>query len=134
MYHFSSKSKEQLRNCDKKLQNLFSEVIKHWDCTIISGYRGEDAQNELHRRGLSQLRFPQSKHNAYPSYAVDVAPYYAGVGIPWNDHYAFCYFAGFVLGTAKSMGIGLRWGGDFDQNYRPREKDQFFDAVHYELI
>jgi len=134
MYHYSEKSKQQLEKCDKKLQLVFNEVIRHRDCTIISGYRTEAEQNELHRKGLSQLRFPDSKHNSFPSYAVDVAPYFAGVGIPWDDHYAFCYFAGFVLGIAKAKGIGLRWGGDFDQNHRPREKGQFFDAVHFELI
>ena len=60
---FSTTSKNRLYTCDEQLVELFNEVIKHWDCTIVEGYRTEDRQNEMYRTGKSQLQWPNSKHN-----------------------------------------------------------------------
>ena len=75
MPKYSTISKSRLVTCHQDLQTLFNEVIKYYDCTIVYGHRGEIAQNQAYAEGKSQLKWPNSKHNKWPSLAVDAAPY-----------------------------------------------------------
>lgn len=129
MPKFSQKSKSQLDTCDRRLQIIFNEVIKHIDCTILEGFRDKKKQNEVFEKGLSDVKWPDSKHNIKPSLALDVAPY----PIDWNDKYRFYYFAGFILGVSKCLGIELRWGGDWDGDHDFKDQ-KLNDLVHFELV
>ncbi len=129
MPYFGRRSKKQLSTCDKKLQDVFNEVIKHVDCSVLEGHRGEVRQNELYEEGKTKVYFPNGRHNANPSRAVDVVPY----PIDWDDRERFHLFAGFVLGIAKSIGITLRWGGDWDRDWTVMD-NKFDDFPHFELI
>jgi len=133
MPNFSDKSKATLSTADSKLQTLFNEVIKYYDCTIICGHRGQAEQDAVFASGKSKLKYPKSKHNTNPARAVDVAPSYTGKGIPWEDREKFILFAGFVLGVASQMGIDIVWGGDWDSDKEMKEHS-FWDAPHFELI
>lgn len=73
MPRFSIKSRSKLHTCDERLVKLFHEVVKHFDCTIIEGHRGQKAQDAAYNKGNSKLKFPYGKHNKSPSIAVDVA-------------------------------------------------------------
>ena len=42
------------------------------------------------------------------------------------------YFAGVVKGIASQMGIGIRWGGDWDMDTEVKD-NRFDDLVHFEL-
>lgn len=126
MSKFSQQSLTKLESCDPKLQSLFAEVIKHWDCAILSGHRTQTEQEQLVKEGKSQTM--NSKHLLSPSQAVDVAPY----PIDWSDTQRFYYFAGFVLGIAESMGLNIRWGGDWNDNMQVKDNN-FNDLVHYEI-
>lgn len=126
---FGKASQEKLATCDQRLQKVFNEVIKHFDCTVIEGHRGEAAQNKAFAEGKSKLKYPQGKHNKTPSLAADVLPY----PIDWNDTNRMCYFAGFVVGIAATMGIKLRWGGDWNQNTELKD-NSFNDLPHFELV
>ena len=106
MPKYSNRSAIKLAECDERIQRVFNRVIETIDNTILVGYRDEATQEEMYDQGRSQLQYPNSMHNKLPSQAVDVAPY----PIDWNDRERFTLFAGFVLGTAKEMGINLRWG------------------------
>mgnify|MGYP003108562111 FL=1 len=128
MPRFSRKSLSKLETCDERLQKIFKKVVKGFDCTIIEGHRGKEKQNEAFRKGNSKLKFPNGKHNSLPSIAVDVIPY----PIDWEDRERMSYFAGYVLGCAKSMGITLRWGGDWDMDTHVKD-NKFDDLVHFEL-
>lgn len=125
---FGKASQEKLATCDPRLQKVFNEVIKHFDCTVIEGHRGEAAQNKAFAEGKSKLKYPQGKHNKTPSLAADVLPY----PIDWNDTNRMRYFAGFVVGIAATMGIKLRWGGDWNQNTELKD-NSFNDLPHFEL-
>ena len=128
MPSFSNRSKLRLNQCDRRLQEVFEEVIKHWDCTILEGHRDQETQDELFRQGKSKLKFPNSKHNQAPSMAVDVAPY----PIDWNDWKRWYAFGGFVMGIAASKGITLRWGGDWDSDKQFNDQS-FNDLPHFEI-
>lgn len=127
MPRFSSRSLERLETCDPRLQAIFNVVIRNFDCTILEGYRGEEAQNEAYRAGKSTLKYPESKHNRRPSLAVDVAPY----PIDWDDTERFYYFGGYVVGIADSLRIDVRWGGDWDSDTLVHDQS-FFDLPHFE--
>ena len=129
MPSFGKRSQSKLDTCHPDLQKVFNEVVKHFDCSIICGRRDCEEQNNLYHAGKSQLQFPDSKHNTLPSNAVDAIPY----PVDWNDREQFSYFAGFVIGIAASMGIKLRWGGDWDMDGETTD-NSFDDLPHIELI
>ena len=118
---FSPNSLSRLQTCHPLLQDLFNEVIKHQDCSVISGYRGREEQEAAFSDGKSKAHYGQSNHNFHPSLAVDVMPY----PLNWEDIKGIHRFAGFVKGIAAAKGIPIRWGGEFKN---------FFDGPHYELI
>jgi len=128
MPRFGKKSKQRLETCDKRLQEVFNEVIKTVDCSVLEGHRGKDRQNALYKEGKTKLVFPKGGHNNSPSLAVDVVPY----PVDWGDRERFHLFAGFVLGIAKSMGIKLRWGGDWNINWFV-DDNKFDDFPHFEI-
>ena len=128
MPRFGKRSIGRLQTCDQKLQELFYEVVKHFDCSIIEGNRGEERQNRAFADGKSKVKYPNGKHNKFPSVAVDVAPY----PIDWSDRDRFHYFGGFVLGVAKEMGMNIRWGGDWNQDTHTKD-NKFDDLVHFEI-
>lgn len=58
MPEFGTKSKEKLETCHPKLQQLFNEVIKYVDCTVIWGHKTEeqqenDFQNRINKNSFS---------------------------------------------------------------------------------
>ena len=128
MPKFGKRSKEQLSTCRKELQEVFNEVIKTVDCSVLEGNRHQTRQDSLYKEGKTKVKFPHGRHNALPSFAVDVVPF----PIDWDDRERFHLFAGFVIGIAKSKGINLRWGGDWNQNWEV-DDNKFDDFPHFEL-
>jgi peptidoglycan L-alanyl-D-glutamate endopeptidase CwlK len=129
MPNFSDKSLAKLATSDPRLQRVFHEVVRNFDCTILEGHRNRERQNQMVAEGKSQVRWPDGKHNTVPSMAVDVTPY----PIVWDDRERQTLFAGYVLATAKAMGVNLRWGGDWDRDTEVRD-NSFDDLVHFELV
>jgi peptidoglycan L-alanyl-D-glutamate endopeptidase CwlK len=129
MPNFSDKSLAKLATSDPRLQRVFHEVVRNFDCTILEGHRNKERQNRMVAEGKSQVRWPDGKHNTVPSMAVDVCPY----PIVWDDRERQTLFAGYVLATAKAMGVNLRWGGDWDRDTEVRDNG-FDDLVHFELV
>lgn len=135
MPKFSTKSLDRLATCHQDLQTLFNEVIKHFDCTILEGYRNQEDQDRAYRDGKSKLRFPDGKHNKMPSNAVDVLPY----PVPaWKNTVDFIYFGGQVMGIAAMLFYQgkitskIRYGGDWSQDDLV-SNDKFGDFVHFEI-
>lgn len=131
---FSAKSVERLKTCHPDLQKVFAEVVKHRDCTVLCGERGEAEQTQAVKDGMSKTPWPLSKHNRKPGdppgvKAADVAPY----PLDWSDVPSFLHFAGFVLGVAAVLGVKLRWGGDWNRNGTSKD-ERFFDGPHFEIV
>lgn len=139
MPRFSETSFSRLSTCDVELQTLFFEVIKTFDCVVLEGHRGEEAQNKAFEEGHSKLKWPLGNHNSMPSMAVDVAPFEPGINVDWKDIQRFHLFAGFVLGIAQrlkdegKMTKSIRWGGDWNRDYRVKD-EKFRDLPHFELV
>lgn len=131
MPKFSNRSQDRLSQCHPLLQELFNYIIQYFDCTIITGHRGREEQNDKFNRGLSKVKWPNSKHNTYPSRAVDAAPFIDGQ-VSWDSEQCY-YFSGFVMGVAKAKGINIRSGSDWDRDNNISDQS-FNDLVHFELI
>jgi peptidoglycan L-alanyl-D-glutamate endopeptidase CwlK len=126
---FGKRSMGALGSAHPDLRRLFTEVVKHFDCAVLEGHRDEETQNRMLADGKSQLPWPRSKHNAFPARAVDVVPY----PIDWSDTQRMHLFAGFVKGVAVQLGIGIRWGGDWDSDTEVKD-ERFRDLPHFELV
>jgi peptidoglycan LD-endopeptidase CwlK len=130
MPSFGTRSRRRLSTCHPDLQQLFNAIVAVYDCTILEGARGKYRQNKLFAQGDSKVEYPNGRHNKKPSNAVDAAPW----PIPeWEDEKVFYFFAGVVKGIARSMGIKIRWGGDWDSDNDLNDQT-FNDLIHFELI
>jgi peptidoglycan LD-endopeptidase CwlK len=137
MSKYSNTSKSRLATCHEDLQTLFNEVIKYYDCTIVCGHRGEIAQNEAYAAGNSEKPWPLSKHNKWPSLAVDAAPF-EKTAIDWGKLQS-SNFAGFVMGVAEMLFAEgkithhIRSGADWDMD-DDVDDTKFWDACHFEIV
>jgi len=159
MPSFGKSSHERLQTCHPDLVKLFEKVVEKYDCSILEGVRSLERQTELFETGRSKTmkskHLPNVKFGGV-SLAVDVVPY----PIQWgekeqkaiieavknrelktiNKHLneyknamaRFYNFAGYVKGLADSMGIELRWGGDWNSNNKFDDQN-FIDLPHFEL-
>lgn len=129
-----------MATCHLDLQLIFNEVIKSIDCSVFCGYRCEAEQQKAFINELSQVEFPNSKHNTFPSMAIDAGPYFAELkNTDWEDAKAFAVFAGYVMRVTEELfqkGLithRIRWGGDWDGDGRTSDQT-FNDLPHFELI
>jgi hypothetical protein len=126
MPSFSKTSKARLATCHPDIQKLWNEIIKEKDCIIICGARTLEDQQKAFAEGFSKIDgvTKKSEHQVSKekplSTAIDSLPY----PIDWNDVKGHTEFARFVLAKAKSLNIGLEWGGDWKT---------FKDRPHFQL-
>ena len=129
MAKFGKTSKKRLETAHPQLQEIFNEVVKVIDCSVLEGHRGEELQNKYFNEGKSKVKFPDGRHNKLPSLAVDVTPY----PVDYNDRERQTLFAGYVLGVASQMGLNVRWGGDWNKDFSVAD-NRFDDFPHFELL
>lgn len=134
----SKQSQRILDTVDPELRDIITEVSKYYPLTVITGFRNETAQNEAFNTGKSKLRWPNSKHNKFPSQAVDIAPIRWNSTtkrsyIDWNDAESFANLAGYILNEARHQGVHIRWGADWDSDTEIKD-ERFLDYVHFELV
>ena len=135
-FKLSKSSEARLITCHISLQDIVYDLLKEIDIVVIKGTRTEAEQTEAYRAGNSKVQYPNSKHNSYPSQAVDIAPWKVdknGNGhIPWKDEKAFEDMAARFLRIAGKWGVPIRWGGDWDGD-GDRTDQTFNDLVHFEI-
>lgn len=140
-YSYSNESERVWNQLDKDLQLIFSVVLNGMDHKLLVGHRNKEDQQEAYESGNSQVQWPNSYHNSYPSMAVDATPY--PVPEKWGEHSRdeyekFRYFAFYVLGVADVLyKIGaiehqLEWGGDWDNDMDVTDNN-FNDLLHFQL-
>ena len=67
-----------------------------------------------------------SKH--VTGHAVDLVPY----PVDWNDLSKFDKIAKAMRYAAKELGVSIRWGADWDNDGKFREKGEY-DSPHFEI-
>ena len=120
MPRFGSRSRKNLATCDEDLQDLFNEVIKYVDCSVICGHRNKEDQDKAFKEKRTKVKFPNGRHNSNPSRAVDVVPY----PIDWDNLQRFKELSEVIKTACETVGVdNLYWGFDLWQ----------WDMPHWEL-
>ena len=148
-FRFGERSEARLKTCHLDLQRVARRTIHHVDFSVLWGHRKKDQQNEEHRQGRSRLRYPHSRHNTEPSFALDICPFpmdFANRETARQCQLArrrYVLLAGMFLSTAHVLGVRLRWGGDWAGGLMsPPGSDlltaysnqNFDDLGHFELV
>jgi len=138
MANFGKASRKRRETLHPKLQIILDETIKIFDFTIVYGYRNKEEQEKAFKEGKSKLNWPDSKHNKFPSDAVDVAPWDPSLnngkgGIDWENKERFILLWGIIKGIAYEKNIEIRWGGDWDNDTFMKDQ-KFIDMPHIELV
>jgi peptidoglycan L-alanyl-D-glutamate endopeptidase CwlK len=121
MPSFGANSKRHLKTLHPDLKEVLNEAIKHFDFSIVWGFRGEEAQTRAYLEGNSLVEWPNSRHNSQPAEAVDVVPWPGGFD---NDDETFYKMATYILRAASLRGVRLSWGGHWTS---------LKDLAHFEL-
>ena len=132
-FSFGQRSARELATVDPILRAVLEEAIQIIDFTVVEGHRDRGTQNKFYELGRSKVQWPKSKHNTYPSRAVDVAPF----PIEWTDHRKdqarFYLLCGIIYAISVKHGVKLRFGADWDGDFN--FKDQTFDDLaHIEIL
>ena len=138
MYQFGTRSKNNLNGVHPKLVNLLETSLRNSPCdfTITDGVRTLQQQAALYAQGrttpgnivtncdgIRSKSNHQVKADGY-GHAVDLYPYHNG-SVQLNDIPKLRQIADHIKATAKSLGVNIRWGGDFTS---------LKDYPHFELI
>lgn len=137
MPYFGKRSLERLGTCHPSIKYVLQAAIHHYDFTIICGHRSKAEQDAAYYSNpqRSQVKWPNSRHNIFPSQAVDIAPWYpTEPHIRWDRKYEFIYLAGIIVGIADEKGVPLRWGGNWDLDMELITDQHLVDLPHIELI
>lgn len=123
MYKWGKTSKDRLATCDKRLQDMANLMLSRseFDLSIACGYRTEEEQNEAFEEGKSRAKFGQSKHNTFPSKAIDIWPCpvnWDSKDIRWQE------MALNAMWCSGKLGFEIVWGGSFKN---------FKDMPHFEI-
>jgi peptidoglycan L-alanyl-D-glutamate endopeptidase CwlK len=117
---FGTRSLKCLNTVHDDIDKVLREAIKHYDFSIIEGFRSKEKQEEYYNSGASKLQFPDSKHNTLPSKAVDIVPY----PIDWENLNRFHMLARVIKEASKNVEVeNLHWGYDLWK----------WDMPHWEL-
>ena len=152
-FAFGKTSAGRLATVNPKLQAVIKRALQLTtvDFMVLEGVRTPERQRELYGQGRSttdctkagiSVRYAKphlqkvtwtlrSNHFAAADgfgRAVDLVPF----PVNWTDLAKFDAIARAVLAAGKELGVGIRWGADWDQDGKPREKGET-DSPHFEL-
>lgn len=125
----SDASLKMLENVHPDLVDLVNQIAGFMPIGVLCGFRDQAAQDLAVSTGHSKTPYPQSKHNASPSQAVDlcVEPYNP------DDYKQLLYMNAFVMGFGTARGLKLRSGADWDGKFSPSTSPPPKDYFHIEL-
>lgn len=132
MYHMSPRSREKYASLCDELKIVVDELLEHVDITLLDSYREEARQNMLYFSKQSKVKWPDSKHNVWPSDAIDLQPY----PYPTDEKVLWAtlgLIAGRAMEIAEKHGFKLRWGFDWDSDGDLTDQS-FYDGFHLEVV
>jgi len=148
---YSASSQANFDSCCPEIQRILLYIKDELkiDHSVLCGHRPEDVQNALFYEvpPKTHVKWPDSRHNSFPSDAVDVVPYTRIPnrfgGIHWHDKDSKikeAYFremvrfaAIFQMVALLKFNIKTRWGGDWDKDWSVMD-NKFNDYPHHEMV
>ena len=150
-FNLSQKSLDKMNGVDERLQRVVKRAIQltKQDFMVLEGVRTKEQCMINYGKGRTiaqcvakgvpaQYANPKaakvtwlndpfaSKHVS--GKAVDLVPY----PVDWNDLKKFDAIAKAMLQAAKELNVPIRWGADWDNDGKPREKGES-DSPHFEI-
>ena len=126
-------SLDRLVGVDPRLVAVVKRAIQitEVDFMVVEGVRTVARQRELYAQGRTKpgkivTWTLKSKH--IDGLAVDLLP----APYDWKDPKGFDAVNRAMMQAAGELGVGLRWGADWDRDGKPREKGEG-DSPHWEL-
>ncbi len=112
-------TRNKLSTCDITLQGIVRRAVDTlpFDVCVCCGHRGKQEQDSAFATGNSKVKFPNSRHNSFPSEAVDLAPI-NGVTLDW-DVAKMRQVAQAMQQAAEDLGTTVVWGGDWKMRDNP---------------
>ena len=130
---WSNSSQIVYNQLDDRLKTLVTRIRDEVaDISLTSSYRDADEQNALYAMNVTQVKWPNSKHNTRPCKAIDLQPYPYPKYEPklWG---ALGYIAGHAMRIAQGEGFKIRWGGDWNGD-GDTTNQKFDDLFHLEIV
>ncbi len=131
---FGIPSLAELDTADGRLQEIAEIVLVIKDHSILKGHRYENEQNAAYKADppRTRLKWPDGKHNARPSQAIDVQTYPRPEKEQDLREEQF-YLLGLYVGVAAQMGVKLRSGADWDADGEVSDNG-WDDLFHVEIV
>lgn len=134
MAGYGDASKRKLLSCSTSVQKVMHRAAEYLNITILCGHRGEKDQEAAFAGGFSQVHFPDSDHNDFPSDAVDAGIFRPDIkNVDWKDPAAFGFLAGVIHVCAEQEGCVAIWGHDWDHDFNFGEH-KFKDLPHFLIL
>jgi len=113
-FYLSKTSLKRLENIDKRLVKIVKNAIKETqvDFFVVEGFRTAERQNELFKKGLSELDGYNKKSAHQLGLAVDVCPLRNGQPL-WKlegNEKEWLEIGRAMLRSARLLGVCLEWG------------------------
>jgi peptidoglycan L-alanyl-D-glutamate endopeptidase CwlK len=145
-----ARSLANLKGVDERLVRVVKRAIQLTpvDFTVIEGVRTQEQCRVNFGKGRTAAEL--ARHGIAASYAKPAAakvtwlsnPYASkhckGLAVDllpvtgWNNLKSFDQVAAAMRAAAKELGVSIRWGADWDNDGKPREKGES-DSPHFEL-
>lgn len=125
---------------------LISKLETHWpEWQVLCGWRNQADQHAAFISGHSGVDWPNGAHNHMvkvdnpvedgpvmlpDSLAVDLSPYPYDAG---KDERRLYLVAGYAMRLADERGIKIRFGADWNSNFRVNDQS-LHDPWHFELV
>jgi peptidoglycan L-alanyl-D-glutamate endopeptidase CwlK len=130
---WGDRSKRVITEIDPRWHRVLDRVLQEVaDISLLCGHRGQKEQNEAFENGFSKVRWPDGKHNKWPSLAVDLQPY-PMPELEIKQVMALAYIAGRIIQIGLEEGLIIRWGGDWDRDGDLLDQN-FDDLFHFEIV
>lgn len=152
-FSFGSTSRSRLDTVHPKLRAVCERALAlaTEDFMVLEGVRTPERQRQLYGQGRTTAECTKAgisvlyakphlqkvtwtlKSNHFAAAdgfgrAVDLVPF----PVDWTDLAKFDAIARAMFAAAKGLGIGIRWGADWDMDGNPRERGET-DSPHFEL-
>lgn len=137
---FGPQSRRRLSGVHPSLVRVVERAlqISAQDFMVLEGVRTLGRQRELYAQGrtapgkivtwtMNSNHFVNSK-TGY-GHAVDLVPF----PVDWEDLKKFDEINRAMEAAAKELNINIRWGADWDEDGKPRERGES-DSPHFELV
>lgn len=118
------------------LGSVVDSAIIHVDFSLICGSRDLQQQQRMFYEKKSKFDGIKLKSKHQVTEEDPLAHAFDFIPAPfthWHDRPIFTHYAGFFLGIGWEKGVELRWGGDWDSDFRWTDQT-FHDLPHIEEI